>query len=117
VKAVSFVLAAGLLVSASVHADTKRLLIPVDSKARYIIVDRGWQGAERIIVTKRVARGEIRFSKRLYNCENNTVKSLGEADSLEALASATAERSMGAIAPESVSYYISLEACRYLRNS
>jgi hypothetical protein len=116
VKAVSFVLAASVLFSASALAD-KRLSIPVDARAKWVVVDKTWLGGDRIIVTKRVAREGIQYSKRQYNCEKGTVKSLGESDSLEALAEAAPEPKMSLIAPASVSYYISLEACKYLKDA
>jgi hypothetical protein len=118
VKAVSFGLAASLLLSAAVvHADNKRISIPSDFKAKYFVVDKGWLGGERTIVTKRIAREGTSFTKRVYNCEKGTVKSLGESESLETLADAVADAVMGPIVPESTSYYISLEACKYLRDS
>jgi hypothetical protein len=116
VKAVSFVLAASVLFSTSALAD-KRLSIPVDVRAKWIVVDKSWVGGDRIIVTKRVAREGIRYSKRQYDCEQGTVKSLGESSSLDELDEAAGEARMSPIPPESVAYYISLEACKYLKDA
>jgi hypothetical protein len=117
VKALYLGLAASLTFSAAAHADAKNIAVPADVRARYMIVDKGWIGGERTVVTKRVARDGITFTKRLYNCEKNTVRSLGEASSIEALDAATPDTRMSAIAPQSVAYYISLEACKYLKDS
>jgi hypothetical protein len=117
VKAVSFVLAAAsVLFSASVLAD-KRLSIPVDPRAKWMIIDKTWLGGDRVVVTKRVAREGIRYSKFQYDCEKGMVKSLGESERLDDLADVTSEAKMSLIAPESVPYYISLEACKYLKDA
>jgi hypothetical protein len=118
VKAISFLLATSVLFSTAALADNKRVPVPSDVRAKYMIIDKGWVGADRIVVTKRVAREGTTFTKRRYNCEKNTVTSLGEASSKEALETvAAADGKMVPIAPESVAYYISLEACKYLTES
>ena len=110
-------LAASVLLSASVHAGNRPLSVPADWRAKYFVVDKSWRGGERVIVTKRVARDGTSYSKRLYNCEKNLVRSLGEGDSLKELEAAAPETQMGLITPESISYFISLEACRYLKET
>ena len=117
VKAISFLLATSVLFSTAALADNKRVPVPSDLRARYMIIDKCWVGADRIVVTKRVAREGTTFTKRRYNCEKNRVMSLGEASSKEALETAAADGKMIPIAPESVAYYISLEACKYLTES
>ena len=116
-KAISFLLATSVLFSTAVLADNKRVPVPSDLRARYMIIDKSWLGGDRIVVTKRVAREGTTFTKRRFDCEKNTVMSLGEAASKEALETAAADSRMSPIAPESVAYYISLEACKYLKAS
>ena len=116
-KAVSFVLAASVLLSTSAHAGNKPLSVPADWRAKYFVVDKSWRGGERVIVMKRVARDGTRYSKHLYNCEKNTVRSLGEGGSLEEMEAVEPETKMGLITPDSISYFISIEACRYLKET
>lgn len=102
----------GLLVSTSIYAADKQLSVPSDSKAIYFVLEKGGSGAERSIVTKRVGPSGTSFSKRLYNCTDNTVKYLGEGDSLAEMAASKPDPKMGPIVPQSISYYIGLEACK-----
>ena len=87
------------------------LAVPSDPKAEFYVLEKGGNGDERTIVTKRIGSSGTTYSKRLYNCEDNTVKYIGTGDSLDAMARSTADPSMGPIQQGSIAYYVGLQAC------
>lgn len=90
----------------------KKLNIPSDPKATFFIMEKGGKGVERTIVTKRVGPSGTTYSRRLYNCTNNTVKYLGSGDTMSAMNSSKADPSMAPIVQGAIAYYVGLEACR-----
>ncbi|HKR36423.1 MAG TPA: hypothetical protein VJT10_16385 [Steroidobacteraceae bacterium] len=102
----------GLLLSTSIHAADKQISIPSDPKAVYFVLEKSGSGDERTIVTKRVGPSGASYSKRLYNCANNTVKYLGEGDTLAQMAASKPDPQMGPIVVQSIAYFIGLEACK-----
>lgn len=101
-----------LVISASALAAEKLLSVPSDPKAQFFVLEKGGSGAERTIVTKRVGPSGTSYSKRLYDCKNNTVKYLGSGDSLAEMASSEPDPKMGPIVEGSIAYYVGLEACK-----
>ena len=101
-----------LIVSASSFAAERPISVPSDSKAHFFVLEKDGKGAERTIVTKRVGPSGTSYSKRFYNCKKNTVKYLGDGDSLAEMASSKADPSMGPIVQGSIAYYVGLEACK-----
>jgi hypothetical protein len=85
--------------------------VPSDAKANFYVVEKGGQGNERTIITKREGASGISYSKRLYNCAEHTVKYLGTGDSLAAMAVSAADPSMAPIVEGSTAYYVGLQAC------
>jgi hypothetical protein len=90
----------------------KQLSVPSDPKATFFILEKGGKGAERTIVTKRVGPSGTTYSRRLYNCTNNTVKYLGSGETMSAMNSSKADPSMAPIVQGAIAYYVGLEACR-----
>jgi hypothetical protein len=90
------------------------LSVPSDS-AQYFVLDKIINGNERIIVTKRVGSSGTSYSKRLYNCDYQTVKYLGDGDSMaemESSAAIFANQDMASIVENSIAYYVGIEACK-----
>jgi hypothetical protein len=85
--------------------------VPSDARANFYILEKGNQGNERVIVTKREGPSGTSYSKRLYNCADHTVKYLGTGDSLEAMDVSPADPAMGPIVEGSIAYYVGLQAC------
>ena len=101
-----------LMVSASALAAEMPLSVPSDSNAQFFVLEKAGSGAERTIVTKRVGPSGTSYSKRLYNCTDNTVKYLGTGDSLAEMAASKAATNMGPIVQDSIAYYVGVEACK-----
>lgn len=101
-----------IFVCITVFGSEKQLNIPSDPKAQYFILEKGGKGTNRTIVTKRVGSSGISYSKRLYNCANDTVKYLGTGSSIEEMSTSKADPSMGPIVQGSIAYYVGLEACK-----
>ena len=93
------------------RAETQ-LVVPSDSKAQYFILEKGGNGVERTIVTKRVGPSGTGYSKRLYNCKAGTVKYLGTGDTLEAMRKSKPDPSMSPIVQGSIAYYVGQETCK-----
>jgi len=89
-----------------------KLHIPSDPKASYTILERSRSGDEAIIVTKRVGSSGESFSKRLYNCSNNTVKYIGTGDTIESMNASKPDPKMAPIFDKSIAYYVGKEACK-----
>ena len=90
----------------------KTFIVPTDAKAKYTILDVGGHYPNRTITTKRVGPSGVGYSKRLYNCSENTVKYLGAGDTLADMAHAKADPKMTPIVPESIADYVGRQACK-----
>ncbi|TXD43108.1 hypothetical protein TR80_009645 [Xanthomonas campestris] len=101
-----------LFASIAVHANEKPLTVPTDAKAQYAILEVGGKFPNRTIITKRVGSSGTSYSKRLYNCSNNTVKYLGTGDTLSDMARSKPDPNMGPIVAQSIADYVGREACK-----
>lgn len=101
-----------LLYSASALATETPLIVPSDAKAKFYILEKGGSGSERTIVTKRVGPSGTGYSKRLYNCNDKTVKYLGTGDSLEEMGKSNPDPKVSPIVQGSIAFYVGLEACK-----
>lgn len=95
-----------------VSAAERALHVPTDANATYLIIESGGKWPNRIIVTKRTGSSGTSYSKRLYNCANQTVKYLGTGDSLAELAKSVPDPKMGPIVERSIAYYAGQQACK-----
>lgn len=101
-----------LALPTTVLAAEMPLHIPSDSKANYLVLEKGGSGPQRTIVTKRTGSSGTSYSKRLYDCSNGTVKYLGSGDSPEEMRRSKPDPRMGPIVEGSIAYYVGREACR-----
>lgn len=85
--------------------------VPSDAKATYFVLELSKKGNSRTIVTKRVGPSGTSFSKRLFNCNNGSVKYLGTGDTLSAMNASTPEKSMSPVVEGSIPSYIGGYAC------
>jgi len=107
-----FALTVSLMASSVAFGAAIPIRIPSDSNAEYSILEKQGSGSERTITTKRTGSSGTTYSRRLYNCAQETFKYLGTGESFEAMASASPDPVMSAIVQGSISYYVGLEACR-----
>jgi len=96
---------------ASLSARESTFTIATDPKGIYVVLEKGGEGNERTILTKREGPSGTTFSKRLYNCAENTVKYLGTGDTMEAMAASPADPTMAPITNSSIAYYLGQKAC------
>ena len=101
-----------LAASTGASAAEKPLVVPSDAKAKYTILETGGKWPNRTIVTKRVGSSGTSYSKRLYNCSNNTVKYLGSGDTLADMARSKPDPRMAPIVPQSIADYVGRQACK-----
>ena len=100
-------------ISLPVLADEVPLNVPSDSSAQYFVLEKGGNSyVARTITTRRVGTSGTSYSKRLYNCEEKTVKYLGTGDSVPAMNASFADKKMSPISEKSIAYYVGLEACK-----
>lgn len=88
------------------------LSVPSDAKAQFFVLEKGGNGVERTIVTKRVGSSGTTYSKRLYNCRDATVKYLGTGDSIAAMNVSQPDPKMAEIVNGSIAFYVGKEACK-----
>lgn len=101
-----------VLSSSATFAAEKALHVPTDAKAKYTILEIGGKWPNRTIVTKRVGSSGTSYSKRLYNCSNNTVKYLGTGDTPAEMAQSKPDPHMAPIVSRSIADYVGREACK-----
>lgn len=98
--------------SMAAHSAETPLIVPTDAKAQYTILEIGGKFPNRTIVTKRVGSSGTSYSKRLYNCSNNTVKYLGTGDTLAEMANSKPNPNMAPIVSQSIADYVGRQACK-----
>lgn len=104
-------LSLGLLPFSALSAEYS-LRIPTDTKAQYTILEKGSQGQMKTIVTKRVGPSGTSYSKRIYDCQNRTVKYLGDGETLKQMKASKPDERMAPIVSESIADYLRIEACK-----
>ena len=100
------------VIAPAIYAVEKSMTVPTDAKAKYTILETGGKWPNRTIVTKRVGSSGTSYSKRLYNCTNNTVKYLGTGDTLAEMAQSKADPKMAPIVGQSIADYVGRQACK-----
>ncbi len=101
-----------LAASAGASAAETSLVVPTDAKAKYTILEIVGKWPNRTIVTKRVGSSGASYSKRLYNCSNNTVKYLGSGDTLANMAHSEPDPKMAPVVLQSIADYVGRQACK-----
>lgn len=87
------------------------LTVPSDAQAQYFILKKGGTAILPTITTKRIGSSGTSYSKRIYNCKDNTVKYLGTGDTLAEMNASAPEAKMYEIVDKSIAYYVGLQAC------
>jgi len=100
------------IIAPSAFAAEKAMTVPTDAKAKYTILETDGKWPNRTIVTKRVGSSGTSYSKRLYNCSNNTVKYLGTGDTSAEMARSKADPNMAPIVGQSIVDYVGRKACK-----
>ena len=90
----------------------KRLTVPSDPNAEFYVMDKTKTGGESVITTKRVGSSGVGYSRRLYDCQNNTVKYLGSGDTLQAMEQSSPDPNMTPIVSGSIADYVGQVACK-----
>lgn len=88
------------------------LQVPSDAKAQYFVLERGTQGNERKITTKRIGPSGTSYSQRLVNCSAGTAKYLGDGETLEAMKTSKPDANMSPLVQGSIAYYVAEAACK-----
>lgn len=86
--------------------------VPSDSKATYLILDKYDSDHFKIIITKREGSSGVTYSKRMYDCSASEVRYLGTGNTLSELKLSTPDPKMTAIQPNSIAYFVGIEACK-----
>lgn len=113
------VLSTMAILSLNLFADKNNEETPIvinSDTAKYFVLEKNMKVNNnknlRSIVTKRVGSSGTTYSKRLYDCKNNTVKYLGTGDSIEAMNKSKEDEKMGAIFNGSIAYEVGLIICK-----
>ncbi len=84
--------------------------------AKYFVLEKNMKVKNnknlRSIVTKRVGSSGVSYSKRLYDCKNNTVKYLGSGDTIEQMNKSKEDVKMSPIVNGSIAYEVGLIICK-----
>jgi hypothetical protein len=86
--------------------------IPSDANASFFVLEKSGKGLERTIVTKRIGSSGTSFSKRFYNCKDDTVKYIGTGDTIEAMNTSRPDLRMSSIVQGSIAYHVGIFACK-----
>lgn len=100
------------LAAANAAAAEIPLTVPSDAGAQYFVLEKSGPNPERTIVTRRIGSSGTTYSRRLYNCNDNTVKYLGTGDSIVAMNNSRPDPKMTPIVEGSIAYYVGRYACR-----
>ena len=100
------------VVAPATVAAEKAMAVPTDAKAKYTILETGGKWPNRTIVTRRIGSSGTSYSKRLYDCSNNSVKYLGTGDTLTEMAQSKADPRMAPIVEQSIADYVGRQACK-----
>lgn len=112
------VLSVFVILSVNMFADINNEGTPITINsdiAKYFVLEKNLKVNTnknlRSIVTKRVGSSGTTYSKRLYDCKNNTVKYLGTGDSIDAMNKSKEDTNMSPIVTGSIAYEVGLIIC------
>ncbi|MHC6758252.1 hypothetical protein [Yersinia ruckeri] len=106
------ILIPALFFSPFLNAAEYKINIPSDSKAEYVVLNKGNLGDLKTIVTKRSGSSGISYSERAYDCNNRTVKYLGSGETLEQMKASSEDKNMSDIFSGSIADFVGQEACK-----
>lgn len=73
------------VVVAVANAGEQTISVPNDRYAQYALIQKSGDTQERLIVVRRTSMSGVVYSRRAYDCEDDTVHFLGSGLTLEAL--------------------------------
>ncbi len=85
--------------------------IPSDLNAKYFVVGKGGNLPNPILITKRVGQSGTSYSKRIFDCNSNTVKYLGTGSSIEEMNRSKPDQNMAPLVKGSIADYLWRHAC------
>ncbi len=92
-------------------ADEYSLDIDNDLKAEYFVVEKAGTPEQPTLLVKRVRAGTTSYSLRLFDCEGQSYKKLGSADSVEALADVPLADDLVPAQEDTIAYQLWEHAC------
>jgi hypothetical protein len=108
-----FTLPLFLFFAPALAANPARIDVPTDLKAKYTVVDvKRVGGGKAEITTRRDGPSGTSYAKRLVDCGSMRFKYLGEGDTMEELSRSKPSPNMGPLVTGSISYHVSMYACR-----
>jgi len=102
------------LVKSKKTKESTPLIVPSDPAANYFVlsIEKAVNKNEVYITTKRTGVSGTSFAKRLVNCQNQTYRYVGDADTLEEIQTQNLKSEMGGLIDGSISWYVSQYACK-----
>ncbi len=99
----------------SLPMEPRPLSVPSDPGATYWVlsVEKASNNDEVYITTQRKGKSGVSFAKRLVNCNYQTFRYVGDADTFEELQRQNLKGKMGALVQGSISWYASQYACAH----
>ena len=98
-------------VASMASAEELMISIPNDLHARYVLIQKSGSLQERLIVVRRTSMSGIVYSRRVYDCAEDTVHFLGSGLTLKALDSDQIEWRVQSVATDTVASDIQRVAC------
>jgi hypothetical protein len=81
------------------------LSIPSDPGTKYYVIGKEGSTDMPILITKRIGSSGTSYAKRVFDCQNQTTKYLGDGDSMAEMNSSSPSPRMGDIYPQSIAWY------------
>jgi hypothetical protein len=87
--------------------------VPSDTRAKYYFLEKGGTADRPTLTTKRAGPSGISYSKRLFDCDAQTFRYLGEGDSIEAMERTlpNPDEKMSDLVEGSISWWLWSYAC------
>jgi len=101
-----------LLLSGVAMADDDLLDIPSDAQATYTVVQKAGTKKNPTLTTKRVDSNGESYSKRIFDCEKQITKYLGDGETLKEMKESMPEKKMYAVVVASIAWYQYKYVCK-----
>jgi len=101
----------GLAASTPVWADEIPIELESSTKSQYFLVEKSGTPEQPELVLKRVRAGSATYSRRVFDCATRQTRTIGSAESLEALGKTDGDAEMYIPAKGSVAYGLWNFAC------
>jgi hypothetical protein len=101
----------GVCALSCAQADEYALDIRTDTGSAYFVVEKSGNPEQPVLVVKRVRAGATSYSKRMFDCDAGTTRSLGSSENLKDLTNACHEGDMIPVTEDTVVYQLWKHAC------